>query len=89
MRKAHRALPLLLAVLFASGIITMSGCSSGPDEEEMTQLNNLKEEYAALQKEQAALSQEKGALEKQLAEKEAMLKKCNDDQAVVRQRIGQ
>lgn len=89
MRKTHRALSLLLAVLLVPGIFTMTGCSSSPSEEEIMQLNNLKEEYAALQNELAALSQEKGALEKELADKEAMLKKCNDDQQTVRQRIGQ
>jgi septal ring factor EnvC (AmiA/AmiB activator) len=88
MRKTHRALPLLLAVLLVPGIFVMSGCSSSPSEEEIMQLNNLKEEYASLQKELAALTQEKGALEREVAEKEAMLKKCNDDQQVVRQRLG-
>ena len=89
MRKTIRAIPLLLAILLVPGIFVMSGCSSGPSEEELQQLNNLKEEYASLQKELASLTQEKGALERELAEKEAMLKKCNDDQQVVRQRIGQ
>jgi len=87
MRKANRVPSLVLAGLFISGLL-VSGCSSTPSEEEMMQLNNLKEEYAALQKELTSLSQEKSALEKELADKEAMLKKCNDDQQVVRQRIG-
>ena len=88
MRKTHRAISLLLAILLVPGILVMSSCSSSPSEEEMTQLNALKEEYAALQTELAALNQEKGTLEKELAEKEAMLKKCNDDQATVRMRLG-
>jgi len=88
MRKTHRAISLLLAILLVPGILVMSSCSSSPSEEEMAQLNTLKEEYAALQNEMATLNQEKGALEKELAEKEAMLKKCNDDQATVRTRLG-
>jgi septal ring factor EnvC (AmiA/AmiB activator) len=88
MRKTHRAISLLLAMLLVPGILVLSSCSSSPSEEEMMQLNNLKEEYAALQKELATLNQEKSALEKELAEKEAMLKKCNEDQATVRMRLG-
>ena len=88
MRKTHRAISMLLAILLVPGIFLMSGCSSSPSEEEMMLLNNLKEEYAALQKELAALNQEKGTLEKELAEKEAMLKKCNEDQQTVRMRLG-
>lgn len=88
MRKTNRVASLVLVGLFVPGLFLMSGCSSSPSEEEMQQLNNLKEEYAALQKELAALSQERGALEKELADKDAQLKKCNEDQQVVRQRIG-
>lgn len=88
MRKTNRVMSLVLAGLFVPGLFLMSGCSSSPSEEEMQQLNNLKEEYASLQKELAGLSQEKSALEKELADKDAKLKKCNEDQQVVRQRIG-
>jgi predicted nucleic acid-binding Zn-ribbon protein len=54
----------------------------------MKQLNDLKEEYAALQKEASTLTQEKGALEKEVADKNAQIKKCNADQQTVRQRLG-
>ena len=53
----------------------------------MKQLNDLKEEVASLQKEVAAAEQQKSALEKEIAEKNAKLKKCNDDQAIVKQRL--
>ncbi len=53
------------------------------------QLQNLKDEYAALQKEVASKSQEKDALAKEVAEKEAALQKCQEDQEVVKQRLGQ
>lgn len=77
-----------MALLFSSSLIVV-GCSSSPDEEEMKQLNDLKEEYAALQKEAADKEAQKSALDKEIAEKNAKIKKCNDDQQVVRQRLGQ
>lgn len=78
---------LAMALLFASSMVFVS-CSSSPDEEQMKQLNDLKDEYAALQKDQSAKEQQKAALDKEVAEKNAKLKKCNDDQQVVRQRLG-
>jgi len=77
----------MLAFL-ASGILVFSGCSSSPDEAELKQLNDLKEEYAELQKDAATLEQQKAALEKERADKNAQIKKCNEDQQVVRQRLG-
>ncbi len=76
-----------LALLFSASVI-LTSCSSSPDEAQFKQLNDLKEEYAALQKEAATKGQEKAALEKAIAEKNAKMKKCNDDQQVVRQRLG-
>ncbi|MBI4535236.1 MAG: hypothetical protein HY708_03085 [Ignavibacteriae bacterium] len=75
-----------ISLLFASGLFIV-GCSSSPDEAQLKQLNDLKEEYAALQKEQAAKEQQKSALDREVAEKNAKLKKCNDDQQVVKQRL--
>jgi septal ring factor EnvC (AmiA/AmiB activator) len=84
----HSTKGLSLALLL-SGAMVLVSCSSSPDEAEMRQLNDMKEEYAALQKESAAKEAEKAALEKEIAEKNAKLKKCSDDQQVVRQRLGQ
>jgi len=77
-----------MTLLFSSSLI-LFGCSSSPDEAELKQLNDLKEEYAALQKESADKEAQKAALAKEIAEKNAKLKKCNDDQQVVKQRLGQ
>ena len=87
-RSKRSVLALLLALLFSSSVILV-GCSSSPDEAQLKQLNDLKEEYAALQKESSAKEADKAALEKEVAEKNAKLKKCNDDQQVVKQRLGQ
>ena len=78
---------LLLALLFSSSVVLV-GCSSSPDEAQLKQLNDLKEEYAALQKESAAKEAEKASLENEVAGKNAKLKKCNEDQQVVKQRLG-
>ncbi|HMK38646.1 MAG TPA: hypothetical protein VK569_04840 [Bacteroidota bacterium] len=75
-----------LAILFA-GSVVLVGCSSSPDEAQMKQLNDLKEEVATLQKDVAAKEEQKSTLDKQIAEKNAKLKKCNDDQAIVKQRL--
>jgi outer membrane murein-binding lipoprotein Lpp len=88
MKITNRGLTLLLMVILLPAVMLVSGCSSSPSEEEMKQLNDLKDEYAQLQKKVSMLSSEKEALEKEVADKNAKLKKCNDDQQVVRQRLG-
>lgn len=75
-----------LAILFA-GSMVLVGCSSSPDEAQMKQLNDLKEEVSSLQKDVSAKEAQKSDLDKQIAEKNAKLKKCNDDQAIVKQRL--
>ena len=77
----------LFGALLLSSSVILVGCSSHPNAEEMKQLNNLKEEYAALQKDTATKEQQKAALDKEVAEKNAKLKKCNDDQQIVKQRL--
>jgi septal ring factor EnvC (AmiA/AmiB activator) len=84
----NRAVTAVMMASLISGTLILSGCSSSPDEAEMKQLNDLKEEYASLQKEASSLEQEKSMLEKQNADKNAKLKKCSDDQKVVRERLG-
>ena len=70
-----------------AGFLTVSGCSSSPDEAQLKQLNDLKDEVASLQKEATAKEQQKTTLENEVAQKNAKLKKCSDDQQVVRQRL--
>jgi septal ring factor EnvC (AmiA/AmiB activator) len=83
-----RKVSVLAATLLFAGSMLLVGCSSSPDEAQMKQLNDLKDEYAALQKEQSSKEQDKATLDKEIADKNAKLKKCNDDQQVVRQRLG-
>ena len=87
MQKSSSFISLALALLFTSSLI-LFGCSSSPDEAQMKQLSDLKEETAAMEKEIASKDQDVAKLEKDNAEKNAKLKKCNDDQVVVKQRLG-
>ena len=87
MQKLNRTVTArALAILFA-GSVVLVGCSSSPDDAQLKQLNDLKEEVSALQKDVASKEDQKSALDKQIAEKNAKLKKCNDDQAIVKQRL--
>ena len=87
MQKLNRTVTAgALAILFA-GSVAVVGCSSSPDDAQMKQLNDLKEEVSSLQKDVAAKEDQKSALNKEIAEKNAKLKKCNDDQAIVKQRL--
>jgi septation ring formation regulator EzrA len=84
----NRKVSVFAATLLFSGSLLLMSCSSSPDDAQMKQLNDLKDQYAALQRDQSAKEQQKSILQKDVAEKEAKLKKCNDDQQVVRQRLG-
>ncbi len=87
MLKTNRTVIALSMALLLSSSVVLWGCSSSPDEAQMKQLNDLKEEVASLQKDIAAKEQQKAALDRQVGEMNAKLKKCNDDQAVVKQRL--
>lgn len=74
--------------LLSAGVLFLAGCSSRPDEEQMRQLNGLRDEVASLQRDIAAKEQQGASLQRELGEKDARLKKCQNDQQVVRQRLG-
>jgi septal ring factor EnvC (AmiA/AmiB activator) len=75
-----------VTLLFCASLV---GCSSSPSEEQLKQLSDLRNEVAQMEKDIAAKEQQKAALEQEVAGKNAKLKKCTDDQAVVKQRLGQ
>lgn len=87
MRTLNRTVIALCGTFLLSGSLMLSGCSSSPDEAQMKQLNDLKDEVASLQKDLTAKQDQKAALDKEIAEKNAKLTKCNDDQQVVKQRL--
>jgi chromosome segregation ATPase len=69
-------------------MLTVTGCSSRPDEEEMKKLDDLKAEVASLQRDISTKEQQRGTLDREVAEKKARVQKCNDDQQTARQRLG-
>ncbi|MGA9119582.1 MAG: hypothetical protein WB699_09460 [Bacteroidota bacterium] len=87
MRTLNRMVIAFCMTFLLSGSLMLVGCSSSPDEEQMKQLNDLKDEVASLQKDLAAKQQQKATLDQEIAGKNAKLKKCNDDQQVVKQRL--
>jgi outer membrane murein-binding lipoprotein Lpp len=82
-----RGTMVLTLVLLFTFTLLIAGCSSKPDAEQLQQLNSLKDETAALQREVASKEQAKATLEREAAQKNATLKKCNDDQQIVKQRL--
>jgi hypothetical protein len=87
MPKFNRTVTAFSLALLFSGSLVLVGCSSSPDEAQLKQLNDLKEEVASMQKDLSDKEQQKGALDRDVAEKNAKIKKCNDDQAIVKQRL--
>jgi len=75
--KLHKSLKnsLLGATIFFL-TVGFFGCSSGPSQEELAQLDALKKEVASLQKSAASLKDERSSLEKQIAEKNKKLQEC-------------
>jgi septal ring factor EnvC (AmiA/AmiB activator) len=76
----------IVVTLLLSGAL-LAGCSSSPSEEELRQLQEMKDQATALQRELTSLEQQKSGLDKDIADKNAKLKKCGDDQVVVKQRL--
>ncbi len=87
MYKLNRKVTTIGVTLLFSGSLLLFGCSSGPDEAQMKQLQTLKDEVAQLQKEIKEKDGKKAELDRIIAEKNAKLKKCNDDQQIVKQRL--
>ena len=88
MHKITRKVTVFSVALLFLGTLTLVGCSSKPDDKQMKQLNDLKAEVASLQKDIAAKEQEKAGLEKEVAAKNAKMTKIQQDQQIVKQRLG-
>ncbi len=67
--------------------LLIAGCSSGPSEEELAQLETLKAEVTSLQKEVSAKQAEKAGLDKQVADKQAELAAAMKEQEATRERL--
>lgn len=78
----------LIAAVFLAGGLILSGCSSSPSDEEMTQLTKLQEQVRSLENDIHAMQGEKANLEKQVAEKNGKLQQCQADQEAVKKGMG-
>jgi len=81
MANIKKMLFVLLIGAFLSGSAMIVGCGGGVDEEQMAAVNSLKAEVESLQGQVKAKEDEKASLQKQISDKDAKLKKCNDDMA--------
>ncbi len=75
-------------VLAFAAVLALAGCSSKADEDQLKQLDDLKAEVASLQRDISSKEQQRGTLDREVADKNARIQKCNDDQQTVRQRLG-
>lgn len=82
-----RAFRLCFGAALLVATFSIVGCSSGPSEEELAQLEALKAEVASLQKEVSAKQAEKAGLEKQVADKQAELAAAMKEQDATRDRL--
>jgi uncharacterized membrane-anchored protein YhcB (DUF1043 family) len=76
---------VVVAGVFLAALAT--GCSSKPNAEQMKQLEDLKAEVSSLQRDISAKESEKAALIKAIADKDAQLTQCQQDKALVQERI--
>lgn len=85
MMRSRKVMSVAATLLFSA--VLLVGCSSSPSAEELRQLQELRDQASALQREVSSFEQQKATLDKEVADKNAKLKKCNDDQVVVKQRL--
>ena len=71
MAKFKKMFIILLTVGFLGGLV---GCHSGPDEEQLKQLADLKAEVEKLQSDVSKLESEKADLQKQIAKQDESIK---------------
>lgn len=87
MQKLGTLVAIVGVALLLSSSAMLTGCSSGPDEAQLKQLDDLKGEVASLAREVDDKEKQVEALNRELAAKNDKIKKCNDDQQVVKQRL--
>jgi outer membrane murein-binding lipoprotein Lpp len=78
----------LVAALLAGGLV-IAGCSSSPSDEELQQLQDLKDQVSKLETDVKNLEGQKADLEKQIADKNGKIQQCQSDQDAVKKAMGQ
>jgi septal ring factor EnvC (AmiA/AmiB activator) len=79
---------VILAVTLFAGVLAVSGCTSNASEEEMRQLQNLRQEISSLRSQVSAKQQEVNDLKKQIADRDDRLKQCQADQEEAKKALG-
>jgi uncharacterized protein YcfL len=87
MSNTSRKLTVLVVTLLFATSMLLVGCSSKPNEAELKQLQDLKDEITQLEKEVKAKEQLISTLDQQIAAQTAKVKKITDDAEIVKQRL--
>ncbi len=81
-----RKLPgAILSLIVAS--ILLAGCTKYANQGQMQQLSDLKNEIATLQQQIQTADQQKASLQKQVADKKAQIKKLENNEQLLQQRL--
>jgi len=75
---------VVLVTISTAGFI---GCSNKPSDEEMQQLENLRQEVSSLEQEVKALKDERTKLERQIGENNAKLEQCAKDKEATKRNL--
>lgn len=79
---------MVSSLLVASaGIFGLTGCGGGPSEEEMAQLESLRQEVNTLNSDVTAMRGEKTRFEREIGEKNAKLEQCARDKEETRRNL--
>lgn len=78
----------LLTIGFISvAVIGFSGCTKYASQEELTQMNQMKQEIASMETNVNTLKSEKTKLDREIAEKNAKLEQCAKDKAETKKNL--
>ncbi|MBN1638263.1 MAG: hypothetical protein JW866_04815 [Ignavibacteriales bacterium] len=77
MTKIKKLLSVTVAILFFAGAV---GCN-GPSEEQMAELNKLRQEVKSLEQQLADCKNQKSKIERDIADRQAQLDKIENDKA--------
>lgn len=69
----------IILLAFCIFFCNLFSCGGGVDEEQMESLNNIKAEVESLRAQVKAKEDEKASLQKQISDKDAKIKRCNND----------
>ena len=81
-----RKLPGVVLSLIVTSIL-LAGCTKYADQSQMQQLSDLKNEIATLQQQIQTADQQKADLQKQVADKKEQIKKLENDEQLLNQRL--